>query len=55
MLAVDTFRGEQEPSELTSIETAPFSGVDLWSADVLRWVGGDPPVDVGESLEPAHR
>ena len=41
-------------AELASVQTAPFGGVDLGSADVLGGVGGDASVDVRESVEAAH-
>ena len=32
-----------------------LGGVDIRPANVLGWVGGDPPVDVGEAIEAADR
>ena len=40
-------------AELPSVEAAAFARVDLGPAGVLRWVRGDPAVDVGEAVEAA--
>ena len=50
---VEALGGEQERSELGSVEAAGVVGVDLGVLDVLGGVGGDPAVDVGEPVEAA--
>jgi hypothetical protein len=55
VLAIDAFCVEREPAELARVEATAFRLVDLASADVLRRVRGDAPVDVREPVEPAHR
>jgi len=44
---------EEESAELASVEPTPLARVDLGPAGVLRWVRGDPAVNVGEAIEPA--
>ncbi len=46
---------EQEPAELAAIEAAPLARVDLGPTGVLRWVGWNPAVDLGEAIEPTDR
>ena len=48
MGVVDPLGGEQKGGRLRAVEAAGLVGVDLGPADVLRGVGGDPAVDVGE-------
>jgi hypothetical protein len=55
VIAVVLLGGEQEHAELRAVETAGVGRVHLGSADVLRWVRGDAPVDVGEAVEAADR
>ena len=55
MVVVVALGREQEGAELASVESAAFTRVDLRSADVLSRVGTDPPVDMGEAVEPADR
>ena len=55
MVAVEAFGGEQEHAELAAIQSPRVGRMDLWSSDVLGWVGCDDPVDVRESVEAAHR
>jgi hypothetical protein len=52
---VDPLSCEQELPELGSVEAAGVSGMNLGSANVLRCVGGNPPIEVGEAIEAAHR
>ncbi|HYO29613.1 MAG TPA: hypothetical protein VER37_03450, partial [Thermomicrobiales bacterium] len=47
---VDPLGGEEERPELGAVEASGVVRVDLGSADVLRRVGGDPTVDVGEAV-----
>ena len=51
MVGVVALGGEEEPAELTTVESTPFARVDLGAAGVLRRVRGDPAVDVGEAVE----
>jgi hypothetical protein len=49
---VEAFGGEEEPAELAAVQSAPLGRMDLRTANVLGWVGGDPPVYVGEAVKP---
>ena len=51
MVAVEAFGGEQEHAEFAAIQSPRVGRMDLWSSDVLGWVGCDDPVDVCESSE----
>ena len=53
MDGVVAFGREEEPAKLGPVEPTPFARVDLGPARVLRWVRGDPTVDVGEAIEAA--
>lgn len=53
--AVVLLGGEQEHAELGAVETAGVRRVHVRSADVLRRVRRDAPVDMGEAVEAAHR
>ncbi len=52
---VEPFSGEEEGAELGAVEPPSVAGMDLGPPDVLRRVGGDTAVDVGEAVEPADR
>lgn len=52
---VEPFRGEEEPSEFSSVQSAPLAGVHGGSAHVLRRVGREPSVDMRSAVEPARR
>jgi hypothetical protein len=52
---VEAFGSEQERAECGAVHASRVVGVDGWTADVLRRVGGDATVDVGEAKESAHR
>ena len=41
---------EEEDSQLRPLQTTGVGGMDRRSADVLGWVGRDPPVNVGETV-----
>ena len=53
MVGVVALGREEERAELAPVEPTPFARVDLGPAGVLRWVRGDPAVDVGEAIEAA--
>ena len=55
MVVVVALGREQEGSELAPVESAAFARVDLGTPDVLGRVGTNPPVDMGEAVEPADR
>lgn len=55
VLTVVVLGGEQEHAELRAVQAAGVRRVHLRSADVLRRVRWDGPVDVGEAVEAAHR
>jgi hypothetical protein len=48
---VEALGGEEEPAELAPVQSAPLRWMDLRAANVLGWVGRDPPVYVGEAVE----
>jgi hypothetical protein len=53
VVAVVLLGGEQEHAELGAVESSPGRGVNLWPTDVLRGVGSDSSIDVGEAIEAA--
>ena len=53
MGVVDPLGREQKRPQLSPVEAAGVVGVDLGPAHVLRRVGDDPAVDVGEAVEAA--
>jgi hypothetical protein len=44
----DALGGEQKRPQFGAVEAAGVVGVDLGPTDVLRRIGGDPAVDMGE-------
>jgi hypothetical protein len=55
VVAVVLLGGEQEHAKIRAVETAGVRRVHLRSADILRRVRGDAPVNVSEAVEAAHR
>ncbi len=53
MVRVVALGREEERAELPAVKTPAFARVDLGPTNVLRGVGADPPVDVGEAVEAA--
>ena len=49
---VEALCGEQEPAQLTAVQSAALGGMDRRTAHVLGRVGCDTAVDVREAVEP---
>jgi hypothetical protein len=55
MVRIESLCGVEKRPELLAVEPSTLRGVDLRSADVLGWIGWNPPIDVGEAIEPTDR
>jgi hypothetical protein len=55
VVRIESLGGVEKGSELLAIEALALGGMDLRSADVLGWIGRNPPVDVGEAVEAKDR
>jgi hypothetical protein len=53
MVAVIALGREEEGAQFTPVQSSAFARVNLGAPYVLSRVSGDPPVDVGKSIEPA--